>query len=166
MPPLPWEIKHHPSSVSNIIVHQLIESSNHKTLSKFLSNELFSATPSLAKWIILHTIFRFRQLPLVAKPQPWLKKREQPREAKPPIALWFLQISLSLLDLQPTNLFWLCYSKQHVVGLGKFIERFDASPLILHCSNFCLWYCPLKMFPLRCVHKSMQFITLPVAYRD
>jgi DNA topoisomerase VI B subunit len=51
MPPLPREIKHHPSSVNNIIVHQLIERSNHKTLTQFLSNELSSVTPSLAKRI-------------------------------------------------------------------------------------------------------------------
>jgi DNA topoisomerase VI subunit B len=52
MPPLPREIKHHPSSVNNIIVHQLMERSNHKTLTQFLTNELSSVTPSLAKRIV------------------------------------------------------------------------------------------------------------------
>jgi DNA topoisomerase VI subunit B len=52
MPPLPREIKHHPSSVNNIIVHQLLERSNHKTLTQFLTNELSSVTTSLAKRIV------------------------------------------------------------------------------------------------------------------
>lgn len=52
MPPLPREIKHHPSSVNNIIVHQLIERSKHKTLAIFLTKELSSVTPSLAKRIV------------------------------------------------------------------------------------------------------------------
>ncbi|KAG7341579.1 DNA topoisomerase VI, B subunit [Nitzschia inconspicua] len=52
MPPLPREIKHHPSSVNNIIVHQLIERSNHNTMIQFLTNELSSVTPSLAKRIV------------------------------------------------------------------------------------------------------------------
>lgn len=52
MPPLPREIKHHPSSVNNIIVHQLIERSSHKTMNQFLTNELSSVTSSLAKRII------------------------------------------------------------------------------------------------------------------
>lgn len=52
MPPLPREIKHHPSSVNNIIVHQLIERSHHKTMTQFLTNELSSVTPSLAKRIV------------------------------------------------------------------------------------------------------------------
>jgi DNA topoisomerase VI B subunit len=52
MPPLPKEIKHHPSSVNNIIIHQLIERSNHATLTKFLTNELSSVTPALAKRIV------------------------------------------------------------------------------------------------------------------
>ena len=52
MPPLPREIKHHPSSVNNIIVHQLIERSNYKTVTQFLTNELSSVTPSLAKRIV------------------------------------------------------------------------------------------------------------------
>jgi DNA topoisomerase VI B subunit len=52
MPPLPREIKHHPSSVNNIIVHQLIERSHYKTVTQFLTNELSSVTPSLAKRIV------------------------------------------------------------------------------------------------------------------
>jgi DNA topoisomerase-6 subunit B len=52
MPPLPREIKHHPSSVNNIIVHQLIERSNHKTLVSFLTKELSSVTSSIAKRIV------------------------------------------------------------------------------------------------------------------
>ncbi|KAL3938206.1 MAG: hypothetical protein SGARI_001832, partial [Bacillariaceae sp.] len=52
MPALPREIKHHPSSVNNIIIHQLMERSNHKTLTQFLSNELSSVTASVAKRIV------------------------------------------------------------------------------------------------------------------
>jgi DNA topoisomerase-6 subunit B len=48
MPPLPKEIKHHPSSVNNIIVSQLIERSNHKSLIDFLTKELSSVTKPLA----------------------------------------------------------------------------------------------------------------------
>lgn len=52
MPPLPREIKHHPSSVNNIIVHQLMERSNHKTVVEFLSKELSSVSTNLAKRIV------------------------------------------------------------------------------------------------------------------
>jgi DNA topoisomerase VI B subunit len=48
MPPLPKEIKHHPSSVNNIIVSQLIERSKHKNLIDFLTKELSCVTKPLA----------------------------------------------------------------------------------------------------------------------
>eukprot|EP00536_Pseudo-nitzschia_multiseries_P000863 jgi/Psemu1/179763/e_gw1.11.282.1 len=48
MPPLPKEIKHHPSSVNNIIVSQLIERSKHKTIIDFLTKELSCVTRNLA----------------------------------------------------------------------------------------------------------------------
>ena len=48
MPPLPKEIKHHPSSVNNIIVSQLIERSKHKSLIDFLTKELSCVTKPLA----------------------------------------------------------------------------------------------------------------------
>mmetsp|Transcript_23092 Transcript_23092/g.64022 ORF Transcript_23092/g.64022 Transcript_23092/m.64022 type:complete len:724 (-) Transcript_23092:3965-6136(-) len=52
MPPLPKEIKHHPSSVNNIIVSQLIERSNHKTIIDFLTKELSCVTRNLAVRIV------------------------------------------------------------------------------------------------------------------
>ena len=51
MPPLPKEIKHHPSSVNNIIVSQLIERSNHKSLIDFLTKEYQKMTENEATWI-------------------------------------------------------------------------------------------------------------------
>jgi DNA topoisomerase-6 subunit B len=52
MPPLPREIKHHPSSVNNIIVSQLIERSNCKTIIDFLTKELSCVTRPLAQRIV------------------------------------------------------------------------------------------------------------------
>ena len=52
MPPLPKEIKHHPSSVNNIIVSQLIERSNHDSLIDFLTKELSCVTRPLAVRIV------------------------------------------------------------------------------------------------------------------
>ena len=52
MPPLPKEIKHHPSSVNNIIVSQLIERSNYKTIIDFLTKELSCVTRNLAVRIV------------------------------------------------------------------------------------------------------------------
>jgi DNA topoisomerase VI B subunit len=52
MPDPAREVKHHPSSVNNLVVQQLIERSKHKTLSKFLEKELSSVSPSVAKRIV------------------------------------------------------------------------------------------------------------------
>jgi len=52
MPPLPREIKHHPSSVNNIIVSQLVERSNYRTIIDFLTKELSCVTRSLAQRIV------------------------------------------------------------------------------------------------------------------
>jgi len=52
MPPPAREVKHHPSSVNNLLVQQLLERSKCKTILKFLSTDLSSVTPALAKRII------------------------------------------------------------------------------------------------------------------
>mmetsp|Transcript_57471 Transcript_57471/g.140265 ORF Transcript_57471/g.140265 Transcript_57471/m.140265 type:complete len:747 (+) Transcript_57471:95-2335(+) len=52
MPPLPSEIKHHPSSVNNVIIHQLLERSRHRTIEDFLCKELSGVTPSVAKRVV------------------------------------------------------------------------------------------------------------------
>jgi DNA topoisomerase VI subunit B len=52
MPPLPSEIKHHPSSVNNVIINQLLERSNHRTVVEFLSKELSGVSPAVAKRIV------------------------------------------------------------------------------------------------------------------
>lgn len=52
MPPLPSEIKHHPSSINNVIIQQLLERSNHKTVVDFLCKELSGVSPSVAKRIV------------------------------------------------------------------------------------------------------------------
>jgi len=52
MPPLPQEIKHHPSSVNNIIISQLIERSNHGSITAFLTKELSCVTRNLAERIV------------------------------------------------------------------------------------------------------------------
>ncbi|GAX26654.1 hypothetical protein FisN_2Hh411 [Fistulifera solaris] len=52
MPPPAATVKHHPSSVNNIIVQQLIQMTRAKTLVKFLSTELASVSPAMAKRLI------------------------------------------------------------------------------------------------------------------
>lgn len=52
MPALPQEIKHHPSSVNNIIISQLIERSDYKTLIDFLTKELSCVSRSIAQRIV------------------------------------------------------------------------------------------------------------------
>jgi DNA topoisomerase-6 subunit B len=53
MPPPAKEVKHHPSSVNNLVIQQLILYSKAKTLSKFLSTELSCVSPSIAKRLII-----------------------------------------------------------------------------------------------------------------
>jgi len=49
MPPLAKEVKHHPSSVNNLLIQQLIHKSNNVTnFTKFLTSSLSSITPSMA----------------------------------------------------------------------------------------------------------------------
>lgn len=40
MPPLPTEVKYHPSSVDNLVIRQLLQQSNAKNLQTFLQREL------------------------------------------------------------------------------------------------------------------------------
>ena len=52
MPPPAREVKHHPSSVNNLLVQQLLETTKCKTFLKFLSTDLSSVSPALAKRLI------------------------------------------------------------------------------------------------------------------
>mmetsp|Transcript_16092 Transcript_16092/g.30402 ORF Transcript_16092/g.30402 Transcript_16092/m.30402 type:complete len:695 (-) Transcript_16092:2839-4923(-) len=52
MPPPAREVKHHPSSVNNLLVQQLLDKSNCNTLLKFLCEDLSGISPSIAKRII------------------------------------------------------------------------------------------------------------------
>jgi DNA topoisomerase-6 subunit B len=52
MPPPAKEVKHHPSSVNNLVIHQLLERTKCKTLTKFLATELSSVSVSLANRIV------------------------------------------------------------------------------------------------------------------
>ncbi|KAL9187886.1 hypothetical protein ACHAXT_006264 [Thalassiosira profunda] len=52
MPAQAREVKHHPSSVNNLLVQQLLERSNSKTLLKFLTSDLSGITSSVAKKLI------------------------------------------------------------------------------------------------------------------
>lgn len=52
MPATPVTVKHHPASVNNIIVQQLIQFTKTKTLVSFLSKELSAVSPALAKRLI------------------------------------------------------------------------------------------------------------------
>jgi DNA topoisomerase-6 subunit B len=52
MPPAAREVKHHPASVNNLLVQQLLERTKQKTLSKFLYKDLSSVSPALAKRLI------------------------------------------------------------------------------------------------------------------
>lgn len=46
------EVKHHPSSVNNLIMQQLLEKSDSKTFLKFLTQDLSGISPSVAKRVI------------------------------------------------------------------------------------------------------------------
>lgn len=52
MPPPAREVKHHPSSVNNLLVQQLLDKSTCSTLLKFLCEDLSGISPSIAKRII------------------------------------------------------------------------------------------------------------------
>jgi len=52
MPPPASTVKHHPSSVNNLVIQQLIQFTKTKTMVKFLSTELASVTQPLAKRIV------------------------------------------------------------------------------------------------------------------
>jgi DNA topoisomerase VI subunit B len=52
MPPPAKEVKHHPSSVNNLVVQQLIRYTKTKTLSKFFANEFSCVSPVIAKRLI------------------------------------------------------------------------------------------------------------------
>jgi len=52
MPPPAREVKHHPSSVNNILVQQLLERTSHDTLEKFLCKDLAAVSPALSKRLI------------------------------------------------------------------------------------------------------------------
>ena len=52
MPEPAQQVKHHPSSVNNLIIQQLIQQTKTKTLSKFLSTELAQVSPAMAKKLL------------------------------------------------------------------------------------------------------------------
>mmetsp|Transcript_26030 Transcript_26030/g.55382 ORF Transcript_26030/g.55382 Transcript_26030/m.55382 type:complete len:708 (+) Transcript_26030:220-2343(+) len=52
MPAQAREVKHHPSSVNNLLIQQLLERTSNKTLFKFLTNDLSGISPSAAKKLI------------------------------------------------------------------------------------------------------------------
>jgi DNA topoisomerase-6 subunit B len=52
MPPPAREVKHHPSSVNNLLVQQLLDRSKSKTLLKFLCDDLSGVSPSIAKRLL------------------------------------------------------------------------------------------------------------------
>lgn len=52
MPPVAKTVKHHPSSVNNLVVQQLIQVTRAKTMVKFLSTELAAVSPALAKRLV------------------------------------------------------------------------------------------------------------------
>ena len=52
MPAPAREVKHHPSSVNNLLVQQLVDKSNSTTLLKFLCEDLSGITPNIAKRVI------------------------------------------------------------------------------------------------------------------
>ena len=52
MPPPAREVKHHPSSVNNLLVQQLQLQTKTRTLTKFLTNELSAVSAPLAKRLI------------------------------------------------------------------------------------------------------------------
>ncbi|KAL7574224.1 hypothetical protein ACA910_012481 [Epithemia clementina (nom. ined.)] len=52
MPPPAKQVKHHPASVNNLIIQQLIQQTKAKTLVKFLSSELASVSSVMAKKLL------------------------------------------------------------------------------------------------------------------
>lgn len=52
MPPLAKEVKHHPSSVNNLLIQQLLERSTCPTLEKFLCTDLSSVSATLATRLV------------------------------------------------------------------------------------------------------------------
>mmetsp|Transcript_15877 Transcript_15877/g.22617 ORF Transcript_15877/g.22617 Transcript_15877/m.22617 type:complete len:489 (+) Transcript_15877:132-1598(+) len=52
MPPPASEVKHHPSSVNNLIIQQLLHKTKSKTFLKFLTSDLSGVSSSIAKRII------------------------------------------------------------------------------------------------------------------
>jgi len=52
MPPPAKQVKHHPSSVNNLVVQQLIQFTRARTLVSFLTKELSSVSPSVAKRLV------------------------------------------------------------------------------------------------------------------
>lgn len=52
MPPAAKEVKHHPSSVNNLVVQQLIRYTTTKTLFKFFTTEFSCVSPAIAKRLI------------------------------------------------------------------------------------------------------------------
>ena len=52
MPPPAQQVKHHPASVNNLIIQQLIQQTKAKTLTKFLSSELAAVGPAMAKKLL------------------------------------------------------------------------------------------------------------------
>ena len=52
MPELSREVKHHPSSVNNLLIQQLLDVSNTKTLFQFFTTELAGIKKPIAQRII------------------------------------------------------------------------------------------------------------------
>jgi DNA topoisomerase VI B subunit len=52
MPDTPVTVKHHPASVNNIIIQQLVQFTKTKNMLQFLSKELSAVSPALAKRLI------------------------------------------------------------------------------------------------------------------
>lgn len=52
MPDTPVTVKHHPASVNNIIIQQLVQVTKAKNMVQFLSKELSAVSPALAKRLI------------------------------------------------------------------------------------------------------------------
>ena len=52
MPTQAKEVKHHPSSVNNLLIQQLLERTKHTTLIKFLTSDLSGISPSVGKKLI------------------------------------------------------------------------------------------------------------------
>lgn len=52
MPPPAREVKHHPSSVNNLLIQQLLEKTKYKTIFKFLTCDLSSVSAAVAKRLL------------------------------------------------------------------------------------------------------------------